>query len=318
MRLQRGAAATALSIVVAVSSLPAQQPVPFTTSTNLVVVPVVVVDGKGATVHGLTAEDFRVAEDGKPVEISSFVPPPADGSPGDGRFIVLALDNLQTHATLGLRMRNIARQFVDRMGPTDILTVISINGGRATTTTSKSELRSAIDRFMPAFGDDTWLPGTKAEHGLKMINSLSEQAAKAPHRRKVLVFIGNSWLFAPQNRSAFAGAPPSAGMSLLNLSPEWDDAIRGTARNNMSVYTIDPAGVMGPTGDWAHSFTEQTGGAAWARSNNYAAAIDRIWHESASYYLLGYALPINDLKIHAIDVKVARPGVTVRARRARG
>ena len=296
--------------VVAVSSLTAQQPAPFTTSTNLVVVPVVVVDSKGATIQGLTADDFRITEDGKPVEIATFVPPPSVDSPGDGRFIVLALDNLQTHATLGLRIRNIARQFVDRMGPTDIVTVISINGGRATTTTSKSELRSAIDRFMPAFGDDTWLPGTKAEHGLKMISSLSEQAAKAPHRRKVLVFIGNSGLFAPQVRAAYSGG--------AYLTPEWQDAIRGTSRNNMSVYTIDPEGLMGSTGDWAHSFTEETGGAAWARSNNYAAAIDRIWHESASYYLLGYALPINDQKIHGIDVKVARSGVTVRARRARG
>ena len=300
-----------LCIVVAVSALPAQQPGPFTTSTNLVVVPVVVVDNTGATVHGLTAEDFRLTEDGKPVAIASFVAPPADARAGDGRFIVLALDNLQTHATIGLRVRNIARQFVDRMGPTDILSVISINGGRATTTTSKSELRSAIDRFIPAFGDDTWLPGTKAEHGLKMINSLADQVAKAPHRRKVLVFIGNSMLFAPQTRSALGGTSTMP-------APEWQDAIRGTSRNNMTVYTIDPMGLMGSTGDWAHSFTEQTGGAAWARSNNYTAAIDRIWHESASFYLLGYALPINDLKIHEIDVKVARPGVTVRARRARG
>ena len=44
----------------------------------------------------------------------------------------------------------------------------------------------------------------------------------------------------------------------------------------------------------------------------------RIWQESGHYYLLGYAPPINDHRVHKIDVRVKAPGVTVRARRARG
>jgi hypothetical protein len=67
-----------------------------------------------------------------------------------------------------------------------------------------------------------------------------------------------------------------------------------------------------------YGFTLETGGDAWYGTNNFAGAVNRIWQESASYYLLGYAPPIADNKIHKIDVKVTKPGVMVRARKSRG
>jgi VWFA-related protein len=302
--------ASLAAALVALLPLSAQQP--FRTGTNLVVVPVVVVDNKGATVSDLTVDDFRVTEDGKPVAIESFVAPAEGEVTGEeGRFIVVALDNLLTPAEIGFRVKTIARMFVDHMGPRDVMSIIPINGGRAVTTSSPAELRAAIDRFTPSFGEDTWSGAQKATHGLQMIASLTDQAAKAAHRRKVFVFIGNAYMFSPNQPSAF-------GDRSSELSPEWTEAIRATTRNNVAVYLIDPKGLSNAPNDWSESFAAETGGNAWGRTNNYRAAVDQIWKEAGSYYLLGYAAPINDLKLHKIEVKVDRRGVTVRARRARG
>jgi VWFA-related protein len=289
-----------------------QQPAPFTSSTNIVVVPVVVVDNKGVTVPNLTAGDFVVSEDGKPVEITTFVPPATAGQPGSERFIVLALDNLYTDAAIAWRLKSVARRFVDRLEPGDVMSVVSLNGGSATTTTSKSALTAAIDKYKPSLGEGSWLPGDKGRHALSMLGLLSEQIAKSPHRRKIVVVIGSPWLFVPHTGSA----QPD-----LSQSPEWLDAVRSTSRNNVAIYMVDPAGLQENPNqfrEWADSFTEQTGGAAWTNSNNFDGAATRIWRESASFYLLGYAAPITDQRIHAIDVKVSRKGVTVRARKARG
>ena len=289
-----------------------QQPAPFSAKTSLVVVPVVAIDSKGATVHGLTQQDFQVFEDGRPVEVQTFLAPNGDAVTGEeGRFIVIALDNLFTPAEIGFRVKAIAKRLVDKIGPRDVMSVISLNGGKAVSTSSKAELMAAINRFTPMFGDDTFVAGNKASHGLKMIGALSDQVAQSSHRRKVIVYIGNAALFNPSQPSAFADRGN-------DTSAEWNEAIRITSRNNVSIYSIDPSGLEGGVGDWSQSFSEETGGHTWSGTNNYGSAVDRIWQESASYYLLGYAAPINDQRLHRIEVKIAKQGVTVRARKARG
>ena len=315
--MKRGSVFAALPLLALIACWPAgllaRQPVqqPFKAGTNLVVVPVVVVDSKGSMVQDLKAEDFRVEEDGKRVAIESFVAPHlAADSPDQSRFIVLALDNLSTAAEIAYRVKDIANRFVDKLGPYDVMSVITISGGKAVTTNSKAELKAAISRFSVNFGAEIMEPWRRAEHGLKMINALTDQVVKAPHPRKVMVFIGNANMFSPMTPSAY-------GQPGLGLMAEWTDAIRATARNNVSVYVIDPMGLMASPGDWSKSFAHETGGYAWGRTNNFPRAVDQILLESVSYYLIGYTPPVTDDKVHAIDVKVERNGVTVRSRRSR-
>ena len=296
-----------------VSAGAAQQQPPFSAGTNLVVVPVVVVDRKGQTVPNLTAADFVLEEDGKAVPIELFTAPTAraDG-PAEGRFIVVVLDNLRTPAELTFRVKGIATRFVDRMGPGDTMTVISISRGQAVTTTDKAALKAAIDRYQPDFGDNTRTAQQDAEHSLRTIGELSSQMAKAPQRRKVLAIIGNTATFNPHLQSAFSDREP-------DLSQEWIDAIRETSRYNVSVYAIDALGLREGAypADYATSFAAETGGWAWSNTNNFAGAVEQVWREAGSYYVLGYSAPINDSKLHSIDVKVNVKGATVRARRGR-
>jgi VWFA-related protein len=63
--------------------------------------------------------------------------------------------------------------------------------------------------------------------------------------------------------------------------------------------------------------SEETGGFAVVNNNNVVAAFERLVEENSSYYVLGY-YPSNDRRdgrFRKIEVKVTRPGLTVRARR---
>jgi VWFA-related protein len=129
------------------------------------------------------------------------------------------------------------------------------------------------------------------------------------------------------------------------------ELVRSATRSNVSIYSIDPRGLTdlgdqsielnglaaGDDGDSALSdlnsrglqnelrlqhnslrtFAEETGGFAVINTNGFATAFDRIVEENSSYYVLAY-YPMNpkrDGRFHNIQVRVTRPGLTVRARK---
>ena len=65
------------------------------------------------------------------------------------------------------------------------------------------------------------------------------------------------------------------------------------------------------------ALAEETNGYAAVNSNDFTSAFDRIVRDNSSYYVLAYYPAQNrrDGKFHRIQVRVSRPGVTVRARR---
>ena len=118
---------------------------------------------------------------------------------------------------------------------------------------------------------------------------------------------------------------------------------QASRRSNVALYFVDARGLEGsssvfsaelgrPVADqdvlptlsdqWegvsgARSLADETGGFSIRNTNALAAGLERIARESEAYYLLGYQ-PRNaarDGKFRKIEVKVARRGVDVRARR---
>ena len=69
--------------------------------------------------------------------------------------------------------------------------------------------------------------------------------------------------------------------------------------------------------DSLRALSEETGGFAAVNTNQFANAFDRIVTDNSTYYVLAYYPPTDkkDGKFHRIEVKVTRPGLTVRARR---
>jgi VWFA-related protein len=109
------------------------QPPTFRSTTNLVVVDAIVTDGQGRFVRDLTKDDFQIFEDGKPQPVATFshgelpidaVPtaPRADVEPDvvsnarplTGRLYVLMLDDRHISAARTARVRQQARQFIER------------------------------------------------------------------------------------------------------------------------------------------------------------------------------------------------------------
>ncbi|MEW5983095.1 MAG: VWA domain-containing protein [Acidobacteriota bacterium] len=126
------------------------------------------------------------------------------------------------------------------------------------------------------------------------------------------------------------------------------DVIASATRGNVQLYTIDPRGLatMGdeqmemqaPITDDAEAsklgvsslfgelrlaqdslrvLAEETGGFAAVNSNEFESAFSRMVEENSTYYVLGYH-PSNDKRdgrYRRIEVRVARPGLEVRARK---
>ena len=133
--------------IVSAGQAPSQAPV-FRAASDIVEVHAVVRDRSGAILRGLTREDFRVSEDGKPqdVVLFSFVdkplpsatpsdrrqPPPAsdvasNAQPGDRRLYVIVLDAANVDASRSTVVKRLARQFIEEnLGPNDLASVIQL------------------------------------------------------------------------------------------------------------------------------------------------------------------------------------------------
>jgi VWFA-related protein len=105
----------------------------------------------------------------------------------------------------------------------------------------------------------------------------------------------------------------------------WADAQGGAGAADPATPTADATGI-GARGLQNELFlsqmnlralAEETNGYAAVNSNDFTGAFDRIVRDNSSYYVLAYYPAQNrrDGKFHKIQVRVSRPGVTVRARR---
>jgi VWFA-related protein len=152
-----------------------QDPPPqFKTGIEVRQLDVVVVDGDGRPVRGLTAADFTVLEDGKPQKISTLeevAVPAAETAPAawmrdvapdtrtndiptDGRLIVVLMDDAVTRdPELIEPARRIGREIVRQMGPADLAAVVYTlqNSKSQDFTSDRGRLLAAVERFAPGF-----------------------------------------------------------------------------------------------------------------------------------------------------------------------
>jgi VWFA-related protein len=187
------------------------------------------------------------------------------------------------------------------------------------------------------------------------------------NRRKALVYVSDGYDFNPfqQSRSKYqngltntsntGGTTNSDGTSSdstanedadiwakqgnqfadADLARELADLTRNANRANVSIYSIDPRGLVGgpdldenldPT-EWQdyvrksqdslRVLAEETGGIAVVNQNDFDRALKRIDAETSDYYVLGYYSSNPDplKKNRSIEVKVSKPGYDVWARK---
>jgi VWFA-related protein len=122
----------------------------------------------------------------------------------------------------------------------------------------------------------------------------------------------------------------------VDLNSEMRDVFEVANRQNTSIYPVDPRGLgafeydinetvgqqtdrraLNSSLDTLRVLADNTDGRAILNRNDLAVGMRQIIRDSSAYYLLGYTSTQapTDGKFHKIDVKVARRGVDVRARK---
>jgi VWFA-related protein len=296
-----------LVLIAAIAPIGTQPQAPVERASSRLLIDAVAVDRHGAQVLDLKAEEVEVwiAHYRVPIDTFAAVTPASDERPG--RLIVLVLDDVALPIAMVPRARDVARRFVNRMSPGDLMAIVTLNGTAMESTADRTRLLRAIDAYSVRAG--SMRIETAGEHVLKTIGALSRQLAEAPDQRKTIVAIGAGWLF---DRPI---PPPQVG---YDVRKDWIDAMLVMAMSNVNLYVIDPAGMVSRVDGGDSGFARETGGLAFVSTNDVNGAADRVMRDAANYYLIGVADPPNGrgADLRELDVRVLRPGVTIRARRA--
>ena len=252
---------------------------------NLVEVYATVTGRAGEAVAGLTAAEFRIAEDGTPQSITAFAA---------GEFplaVAIGLDRSFSMAGNGNRLgaaKSAARTFIGALRPADQVMVIAIGSETeivAPLSSDKVAALAAVDRL------DAWGTTPLYDAALAALDAI--QAAKG---RRALVLLSDG-----TDRYSDTGAA---------------DLVEQSRRRDVLIYPVALGSARPPI---FAELASATGGRSFhAREpRELASTLDTIARELRFQYLLGY-VPTRgasrDPAWHAIDVTVTRPDVRVRAR----
>ncbi len=326
-----------------------QAPPVFRAGVDVVQLDVSVLDEHRQPVQGLTAADFTVLERGQPQPIVSFAaidlpPRPVDAAPWVAeiapdvttnhhdaqRVVVIFFDDFHVPFDAGVsaRAKTIGRAVVDALGPSDLAAVAyAVNRRQGQEfTIDRARLREAVDRFAPTgMGNRSTNHAYSAaqnpmrvpmgDSGACLRGSCVQQAMRqtaeilraSPGSRKTFVFVSS---YTPVFRADRIETVGDLG--------EWQDVVRAMQEANMTVYQFDPRGLetAALVSEDLGMFADATGGRTVTHTNTPEAAVPQMFRENGSYYLLGVqpATSARNGRFRPIDVRVNRPGVTVRTR----
>jgi hypothetical protein len=287
----------------------AQRKPPVPQNPDLVELDVVVLDKQSQPVRGLTQQDFQIREDGRLVEVKTFAAVTTAGSTraDDGRSVSLLLDDTGIPMTGTHPMRSIAQIMLSPAQMGDDVSVVRLSSRSDEAFGDQDTALARIEGYQG--GVVPFSRRDSGEYALKMVAKMARTLELIEHRRKLIVCIGV--------RPVCDVEEPAQG-TVSPIWPAWVDALRATARANVSVYSVDPTGLTQRSFVGGIGLVRLTGGELFANSNDFGPPATAIWREASSYYLLGYWPPVSSKALHSIDVKVARKDIRVRSRQVRG
>jgi VWFA-related protein len=184
--------------------------------------------------------------------------------------------------------------------------------------------------------------GFNARNTLDTLRNVAEWFGSVHGRRKAILFVSEGIDYDIYDMIASNGSNHQSASMVLDSTR---DAIAAATRSNVAIYGIDPRGLtdlgdesievgsfpddtslgvgisslqneLRLSQDSLRTLSEETGGFAVVNKNDYATAYQRIVEDNSSYYVLAYYPPdARPGRLHKIDVRVTRPGLTVRARK---
>jgi hypothetical protein len=294
-----------LTVLLITTATPIAKQAPSPAQTALVELDVSVTD-KNGIVTDLRQDEFQVQDDGKKVELKAFTSVLARGSTaqGDGRDVVIVLDDAGVPMAGTQPMQQIASLFVGGARPGDSVSVVRLHKTDDEVSKDRQLALSRIAAFQS--GAIPFFAGETTEDMLRLVTKLSNHWAETlPHRRKAIVCIGSPAVCLPDERESTAPR---------DLYSTWVDALTATARGNVVAYAAIPSRfILGGGG-----LVERTGGQAFGGTSNFGPAVDQVYADLSQYYLLGYEPAPSKKELRAVTVRVSRKGVTVHTRNKRG
>jgi Ca-activated chloride channel family protein len=277
---------------VAVLAHPAQEQPIFRSAIRTVPVYATVVDANGRLVPDLQRADFSIVDNAKPAELSLF-------SNESQPFTAVVMLDTSASMTANLKLLNqAAEQFLLRLLPVDKAQVGAFNDKiqlSGTFTNNRDELVGALNDLY--FGNPTRLNDGIAA-GLDALQGVDG-------RRVVLVFTDGE---DTASRASFKNVLERARDEEVMV---YSIGLESEYFNGMRIVRSRPSRDL-------RKISDETGGGYFelTKTADLSPTFTRVAQELRSQYLLGFAPASLDGKVHKLDVKVNRPGMTVRARKS--
>jgi len=280
-----------VALLAGASLLAQDQPV-FRASVRTVPIYATVVDSGGRLVPDLQQTDFSILDNGKPADVTLF-------SNESQPFTAVVMLDTSASMTANLKLLNrAAEQFLLRLLPVDKAQVGAFNDKiqlSGTFTNDRDALIGALNDLY--FGNPTRLNDGIAA-GLDALRGMEG-------RRVVLVFTdGEDTSSRTSFRTVLERARDEEVMVYsIGLESEYFNGVR-VVRSR-------------PSRD-LRRLADETGGGYFelVKTADLAPTFTRVAQELRSQYLIGFAPASLDNKVHKLEVRVSRPGMTVRARRS--
>jgi Ca-activated chloride channel family protein len=287
-----------------------QQPT-FRGATDVVRIFVTVTDGDGRLVTTLMRDDFEVRDEGKPQPVTLF-----DNSPQPIRLIVMLDVSGSMQGNLPL-LRAASDQLFSRLREGDLARVGTFGNDVSISPTftrdravlaaalprdiafdAPTPLWRALDEAMDAFGDEG--------NGRRVVLVLSDGHDSGPiaFQRRFVSQVEVIERARREDVMVYAVGMRSRGNRPLQ------PGIGAKGLHDMMTADLPDPGLG--------RVAEETGGgyAEIRFGQDLAAAFERVAEELHSQYLLGFAPPKRDGKVHDVDVRLKTRGLKSRARKS--
>jgi Ca-activated chloride channel family protein len=268
-----------------------QQPI-VKSSVRTVPVYATVIDASGRLVPSLEQSDFAVLDNGKPADIALF-------SNESQPFTAVVMLDTSASMTANLKLLNrAAEQFLLRLLPVDKAQVGAFNDKiqlSGTFTNDRDELIGALNDLY--FGNPTRLNDAIAT-SLDTLQGIEG-------RRVVLVFTDG------EDTSSRIGFKTVLERARDEEVMVYSIGLESEYFNGMRVVRSRPSRDL-------RKISDETGGGYFelSKTADLAPTFTRVAQELRSQYLIGFAPVALDGKVHKLEVKVSKPGMTVRTRKS--
>jgi Ca-activated chloride channel homolog len=289
-----------------------QQPPVFRGTSEVVPVFVTVIDKDGRLVTKLGREAFEIRDDGKPQPITQF-----DDTPRPIRLVVMLDVSSSMEGNLPL-LRAASQQLIARLGPDDVARIGTFGREVTISPTFTRDAHALLAALPDAIAPDAPTPLWRA------IDQALDTFGQERESRAVILVLSDGKDFVPPS---FRQRTVSQAEVIDRARKEevmiYGVGMRSRPRQQPMTPGIGSAAMQAmlmadmPDPGLARVAEETGGGYTEIRfGQDLGAAFAGVADELHSQYLLGFAPPRRDGKTHSISVRMARTGLTPRARKS--